>query len=241
MTASHHPSVLVIDDEVQIQRLIRVALEANGFKVYQSETGEAGLARAAMDHPDMVILDLGLPDADGVTILKKLREWSQVPVLILTVRSGESDIIACLEAGADDYLVKPFRPGELLARIRTALRHAQKADPEVPVIVGPLFIDLQSMTVKRNGQLVKLTEKEYALLALLVRNAGRLMTHHYILEQVWGPTFADETQYTRVYISQLRKKLEEDPTNPRVIITESGIGYRFVADTPGGQGPATST
>ncbi len=230
------PSVLIIDDEVQIQRLIRVTLEANGYEVHYAETAESGVSHAAMDHPDCVLLDLGLPDADGVTVLKRFREWSNVPVIILSVRSSEQDIIACLDAGAEDYLIKPFRPGELLARLRNAMRHRQTPTPEAPFVSGGLFVDLRSMTVKKNGVAVKLTEKEHALLALFVQNAGRLLTHQFILEKVWGQTFADETQYTRVYVSQLRKKLEEDPANPKIIVTESGIGYRLIADE-GGERP----
>ena len=220
-------TVLIIDDEVQIRRLIRITLEANGYVVKEADTGEAGLVHAATDRPDAILLDLGLPDGDGITILKRLREWATMPVIILTVRSGEQDIVSCLDAGADDYLTKPFRTGELLARLRNTLRHHTTPEEEPSFTVGDLFVDLASRRVKKKGVPVKLTEKEYALLALFVRHAGKLLTHRYILEQVWGPTFAEEAQYTRVYISQLRKKLEDDPVNPKLILTESGVGYRL--------------
>lgn len=226
------PTALIIDDEIQIQRLVRVTLESNGFNVDIADTARAGLAQAAVNHPDVVILDLGLPDADGVTVLRDIRGWSNVPVVILSARSEEHDIIGCLDAGADDYLVKPFRPGELLARLRNALRHRPETTQPALVTVGAVSIDLASMTVKKNGVLVKLTDKEYALLALFVRNSGKLLTHRYILEQVWGSAFAEETQYTRVYVSQLRKKIEDDPANPTLLVTESGIGYRFIVDDP---------
>lgn len=221
------PVVLVIDDEIQIQRLLELTLKSNGYKVLRAETGREGVRRAEMDHPELTILDLGLPDMDGIEVLKKIREWSPIPVLILSVRDSETDIVSCLDAGADDYLLKPFRTGELLARVRTALRHR----PGHPL--GDLFeyrglsVDLSAHTVKKSGLPVKLTATEFSLLALLVRHAGKVLTHKFILEQVWGPTQADETQYTRVYVGQLRKKLEDDPSNPKLFLTESGIGYRL--------------
>lgn len=220
------PAVLVIDDEVPIRRLLQRTMEANGFKVLPAETGEEGLRRAATERPEVIILDLGLPDMDGKEVLKKLREWATVPVIILSVRSGEADIIACLDAGADDYLVKPFRTGELLARVRTALRHRPSTQESPVFAMGSVTVDLSARIVKKNNEVVKLTGTEYSLLALMVRNAGRVLTHKYILEQVWGPT-AEETQYTRIYIGQLRKKLEDDPTKPLLLVTESGIGYRL--------------
>jgi len=224
------PTVLVVDDEVPIRRLLQRTMEANGFKVLPAETGEEGLRRAATERPEVIILDLGLPDMDGKEVLKKLREWTTVPVIILSVRSGESDIIACLDAGADDYLVKPFRTGELLARVRTALRHQPSMQQSPVFTMGSVTVDLSARSVKKNGEVVKLTATEYSLLALMVRNAGRVLTHKYILEQVWGPT-AEETQYTRVYVGQLRKKLEDDPENPQLLLTESGIGYRLAVES----------
>jgi two-component system KDP operon response regulator KdpE len=223
-------SVLVIDDETQIRRLLELTLEANGFKVFQAASGEEGVLRNSMDRPELIILDLGLPDAEGITILRKIRETSTTPVLILSVRASEQDIIGCLEAGADDYLVKPFRTGELIARVRAALRHRPDEPLERIFRVDDVIVDLDGRTVKRHGELVKLTATEYSLLALFVRNAGKVLTHRYILEQVWGPSYAEETHYSRIYVAQLRKKLENDPSNPRLILTESGIGYRLAVE-----------
>lgn len=224
------PSILVIDDEPQIRRLLQLTFEANGYKVVQASSGEEGLLRATMDRPELVILDLGLPDADGIDILQKLRKTVKIPVVILSVRNAEQDIIQSLENGADDYVTKPFRTGELIARVRAALRH-RDAEPVEPVFsIGTLEVDLDARTVKKKGDLLKLTATEYSLLALFVRNAGRVLTHRYILEQVWGPVHAEETHYSRVYVAQLRKKLEDDPSNPKLILTESGIGYRLVAE-----------
>lgn len=224
------PTVLVVDDELPIQRMLQRTMEGNGFKVLPAETGEEGLRRAATERPEVIILDLGLPDMDGKEVLRKLREWTTVPVIILSVRSGESDIIACLDAGADDYLVKPFRTGELLARVRTALRHQPSIQQSPVFTVGTMMVDLSARSVKKNGEVVKLTATEYAVLALMVRNAGRVLTHKFILEHVWGPT-AEETQYTRVYVGQLRRKLEDDPENPQLFLTESGIGYRLAVES----------
>ncbi len=221
------PVVLVIDDEVQIRRLLQLTLESAGFKVLKAETGEEGIRRAASDRPDIIVLDLGLPDKDGKAVLKELRAWATVPVIILSVRDSESDIIACLDAGADDYLVKPYRSGELLARVRTAIRHRPTVQTESVFRTANLTVDLAARTVKKADAVVKLTATEYNLLALFVRNAGKVLTHRYILEQIWGPTFVEETEYTRVYVGQLRKKIEDDPGNPRLLVTESGIGYRL--------------
>jgi two-component system KDP operon response regulator KdpE len=227
---SDKPVVLVVDDEIQIRRLLELTLKSNGYKVLLADTAQEGVRRAEMDRPELTILDLGLPDKDGIDVLKMIRQWSSMPVLILSVRDSESDIVSCLDAGADDYLIKPFRTGELLARVRTALRHR----PGQPI--GDLFefhglsVDLAARTVKKSGITVKLTATEYSLLALLIRNAGKVLTHRFILQEVWGPAHADETQYTRVYIGQLRKKIEDDPTNPKLILTESGIGYRLGVD-----------
>lgn len=226
--------ILVIDDEQQIRRLLELILGSNGYRVISATTGNEGIARVASERPDLVILDLGLPDLDGVAVLKKLREWSEVPILILSVRNTENDIVACLDAGADDYLTKPFRTGELLARVRNAMRHRPSFQEEPIFVVRDLRIDLSSRIVKKGDQIIKLTATEYALLVLFVKNAGRVLTHKYILEHIWGPAFIEETQYTRVYIGQLRKKIEDDTANPKIIVTESGIGYRLSTDPDGG-------
>ncbi len=209
-------------------------MESNGFISRAAGTGKEGVIKAASERPALIILDLGLPDIDGVDVLKKIREWSEVPVLVLSVRDSESDIVACLDAGADDYLTKPFRTGELLARVRNALRHRVSLQEETVFKVRDVQVDLSARTVKKGSEIVKLTATEYALLALFVRNAGRVLTHNYILAQVWGPTFAGESQYTRVYVGQLRKKIEADPSNPKIILTESGIGYRLYIEPEGG-------
>jgi two-component system KDP operon response regulator KdpE len=221
------PVILVVDDESQIRRLLELTLQGSGFDVRLASTGDEGVIRAASERPELIILDLGLPDMDGREVLKKIREWSSVPVLILSVRSSEADIVSCLDAGADDYLVKPFRTGELLARVRTALRHRLTNEEKEVFSNRNLTVDLSARTVKRSNELIKLTATEYALLALFVRNAGRVLTHKFILEQIWGPAHAEEAQYTRVYVGSLRKKIEKDPANPIIILTESGIGYRL--------------
>ena len=223
------PKILIIDDEAQIRKILRIGLEANNFKVDEAATGNEGITKAAMDQPDAIILDLGLPDEDGLNVLKKLREWYKYPVIILSVRNTESDIITALDWGADDYVTKPFSMGELLARLRNALRH-RKPDEETPKIFNAqdIEIDFVARTVKKNDEILKLTAKEYSLLALLANNIGKVLTHRYILQKVWGYGFENETQSLRVYISQLRKKIEDDPANPQIIITESYIGYRLV-------------
>ena len=221
------PVILVIDDEGQIRKLLELTLESNGYVVRSAEKASEGLVKAASERPELVILDLGLPDMDGLEVLKKLREWSSVPVLVLSVRSSEKDIIACLDAGADDYLVKPFRTGELLARVRTAVRHHQSPEEKNIFTSDDLQVDLSARVVRKGKEVVKLTATEYSLLSLFIKNAGRVLTHKYILEQIWGPSLSEETQYTRVYVGQLRKKIEDDSTNPKIIVTESGIGYRL--------------
>ena len=221
------PLVLVIEDEPQIRRLLQITLESNGFRVAQAATGEEGLLRAGTERPEAIVLDLGLPDTDGTEVLKKVRRHSAVPVLILSVRNTEQDIISCLDAGADDYLIKPFRQGELVARIRSAMRHRPSLEEKGVIQAGPVSIDIDARVVKRKDEVVRLTGTEFSLLALFVRNAGKVLTHRYILEQVWGPSFVEETQYLRVYVGQLRKKLEEDPSHPSLILTEAGIGYRL--------------
>jgi two-component system KDP operon response regulator KdpE len=222
--------ILVIDDEIQIRRLLQITLEAAGYKVHLAASGEEGLRQAAAVRPEIIILDLGLPDADGIDVLKKMREWAEIPILILSVRASEQDIVAALDAGADDYLTKPFRTGELLARVRAALRHRQLTEEGTAFNAGSLFVDLAARIVKKGGEVVKLTPTEYSLLALFVRNNGKVLTHRYILQQIWGPTFEEETQYSRVYVAQLRKKLEDNPNVPRLFVTESGIGYRLAVE-----------
>ena len=224
---SVQPCILVTDDEIQIRRLLQRTLEDNRYHVISAETGKECLRRASMDRPDAIILDLGLPDIDGIEVLKELREWSTVPILILSVRNSEETIIRSLDTGADDYLTKPFRMGELLARLRTLLRHRLPFQEGSIFSAGNLTINLEARTVEKSGQRIKITPIEYSLLSIFVRNAGRVLTHHYILQQVWGPSYIDETQYLRVYIAQLRKKLEDDPSHPQLIQTESGIGYRL--------------
>jgi two-component system KDP operon response regulator KdpE len=225
-----YPIVLIIDDEAQIRRLLQLTLESNGFKAIAAGTGADGLRKAATDRPDVILLDLGLPDMDGVEVLRKLREWSSVPVIILSVREAEQDIVTCLDAGANDYLVKPFRTGELLARIRAAARQRLPKDGESVFRQGSLMVDLAARIVKNEGTIVHLTATEYALLALFVRNAGKVLTHKFILQELWGPHLVGETQYLRVYVGQLRKKIEDDPANPRLLITELGVGYRLAVE-----------
>lgn len=227
---TNKPVILIIDDEPQMRRLLQLTLEPNGFGIRLAATGDEGVLKAASERPELIILDLGLPDTDGLNVLKKIREWSSIPVLILSVRNAESDIVGCLDAGGDDYLVKPFRTGELLARVRTALRHRHTTLEKEVFVSGHLSVDLSTRIVKKGDEVVKLTATEYALLALFVRNAGRVLTHRFILEQVWGPAQAEETQYTRVYVGQLRKKIEDDPSNPKYLLTESGIGYRLTVE-----------
>jgi two-component system KDP operon response regulator KdpE len=229
-TIGPKPLVLVIDDETQIRRLLRVCLEANGYKILEAANGQEGIALAAQYSPALVILDLGLPDLDGVTVLKRLREWSRVPVIVLSVRDREEDKIAALDQGADDYVTKPFGTRELLARLRVAQRHATPA-PELTIFrSGPLEVDLTSRVIKRDGKEIKLTATEYALLRLFVQHAGKVLTHQQILREVWGPNSLNQTHYLRVYIAHLREKLEADASNPRIIITEPGVGYRFMED-----------
>lgn len=225
--ASQSHTVLVVDDEVQIRRLLRLTLEANGYKVLEAANGRDGLVEAATRHPDIVILDLGLPDMEGVAVLKRLREWSRVPVIVLSVRDRDDDKTAALDDGADDYLTKPFSTPELLARLRVALRHAQPAEEEVVFRAGDLVVDLAERRVSVKGHDVRLTATEYSLLRLLVRHAGRVLTHRQILREVWGHTAVDQTHYLRVYVARLREKIEADPSRPVLLINEPGIGYRL--------------
>jgi two-component system, OmpR family, KDP operon response regulator KdpE len=229
---SNAPHILVIDDEPQILRAIRTILTEKQFRVTTASRGEEGLAVAAANEPDLVILDLGLPDMDGVEVCQRLREWTQTPIIILSVRDSERDKVAALDMGADDYLTKPFGIEELLARVRVALRHSSRMQGTQSKVVnaGLITIDLAFHIVKRGDEEIKLTGREYKLLAYLASNHGRVLTHQSILTHVWGPEDADHTEYLRVYMRQLRKKLEDDPERPQYILTEPGIGYRFIAD-----------
>jgi two-component system KDP operon response regulator KdpE len=226
------PHVLVIDDEPQILRALRTILAEHKFRVTTASTGEEGLTLAAANPPDVVILDLGLPRMSGLEVCAQLREWTQVPVIVLSAHDTEHDKVRALDKGADDYLTKPFGIDELLARIRVALRHSAQAQgsPEPVVTAGNLRIDLARHLVTRGEAAVKLTATEFKLLAYLAANEGRVLTHQTILARVWGPEYADHIEYLRVYMRQLRKKLEDDPDQPRYLLTEPGIGYRFVAE-----------
>lgn len=220
-------TILVIDDEVQIRRLLEITLSANGFRISEAATGKDGTIAAATHNPALILLDLGLPDIDGFEILKKIREWYQKPIIILSVRNSEEDIINALDNGANDYLTKPFRTGELLARIRVALRHSHQSEDFQELRFDTLILDLPNHTVRKNGEILKLTSTEFSLLALLAKNSGRVLTHQIILKEIWGFGYIGQTQYLRVFVAQLRKKIEDDPSKPKLLITESGIGYRF--------------
>jgi two-component system, OmpR family, KDP operon response regulator KdpE len=219
--------ILVIDDELAIRRLLKISLEAEGHTYIEAGTGQDGLVAAATQRPDVVILDLGLPDMDGSVVLNRLREWSSVPVIVLTVKDSETDKVALLDAGADDYLTKPFGVPELLARLRVALRHKQSTAAEPVLRAGDLQIDFTDRTVSIRDEIVRLTATEYELLKILAQHAGKLVTQKQLLRDIWGPQAIDQSQYLRVYIAQLRKKLERDPSSPDLIITEPGVGYRL--------------
>jgi len=220
-------TILIIDDEVQIRRLLEITLSASGYKIAEASTGKEGLVLAATGQPVLIVLDLGLPDTDGLDIIRRLREWYQKPIIILSVRNSEEDIIKALDNGANDYLTKPFRTGELLARIRVAIRQSQGIGDNPVLTFGNLTIDLASHTVRKENELIRLTTTEFSLLALLSRNEGRVLTHQYILKEIWGYGYIEQTQYLRVFMAQLRKKIEDNPARPRLLNTESGIGYRF--------------
>ena len=229
MTArAAQPDILIVDDEVQIRRLLRLTLEAAGYRVREAATGALGLNEAAVTRPDAVILDLSLPDQGGLDVLRRLREWSQLPVLILSVKGAEADKIAALDAGADDYLTKPFGGGELLARMRVLLRRAQPASEVSVVHFGDIEVDFAKRTVTKAGADAHLTVKEYALLRLLLQHRGRVVTHRQLLRDVWGPDHETDTHYLRVHMANLRKKLESTADRPAFLKTESGIGYRLV-------------
>jgi two-component system, OmpR family, KDP operon response regulator KdpE len=223
--------ILIIDDELQIRRFLKVTLEANGYLVIEASTAKEGIYKAATDRPDAIVLDLGLPDMDGSAVLNKVREWSTIPIIILSVRDDEKGKVAALDAGADDYVVKPFGVNELIARLRVALRHGHEGTDEVREFRNKnLYVDLVKRIVKINDSPVKLTATEYSLLIQFVKNAGKVLTHRHLMKEIWGPYREDETQYLRVYIAALRKKLETDPARPKLLITESGVGYRMPVD-----------
>ncbi len=218
--------VLVIDDEKQIRRMLNIALTGNGYNVAEAATGHEGLNQAAIFHPDIIILDLGLPDCDGNDVIRKLREWTQIPLIILSVREQENEKIKALDAGADDYITKPFSMGELFARIRVALRRSTKAGDEPVLTIGEITLDIARRIVTLGGKELKLTPTEYEILKYLAMQADRVVTHRQLLRAIWGPNYQEQTHYLRIYIGQLRHKIEADPTQPRYILTESGIGYR---------------
>ncbi len=223
--------VLLIEDEAQMRRFLRAALTAHGYRLVESETAEEGLRQATAYNPELVLLDLGLPDLDGLEVIRRLREWTAAPILVLSARDQEEQKIQALDSGADDYLTKPFSTGELLARIRVALRNAERVGGEGPaeatVTVGDLRLDLARRQVFARGREVHLTPIEYKLFAVLMKHAGRVLTHRHLLKEVWGPSHLDETQYLRVYMVQLRHKLELEPARPRYLVTEPGVGYRL--------------
>lgn len=220
--------ILIVDDEPQIRRLLKVSLTAHGYDVDECQNGQEGINRAAVFKPDLILLDLGLPDMDGKAVVEAIREWSKVPIVILTARDQEKEKIAALDAGADDYVTKPFSMGELLARLRVALRHAVTVENSPVLRCGELVIDLVARHVTRSDQEIKLTPTEYEILKILAQNVGRVLTHKQLLKAVWGNAYNEDTHYIRVYIGQLRRKVEENPSQPKYIITESGIGYRLM-------------
>lgn len=220
--------ILIIDDEPPIRKLLEITLQSNSYSVKHADSGRDGLIMAANHPPELILLDLGLPDESGHLVLQKLRQWYTNPIIILSVQKGEDDIIKALDNGANDYLSKPFRTGELLARIRSALRSSATENGNTSFEFGNLQVDFSERAVKKDGELIKLTTTEYALLALLVRNEGKVLTHQFLLRAIWGPGYINQSQYLRVFVAQLRKKIEDDPNHPRYLLTESGVGYRFV-------------
>lgn len=226
--ADKGPRVLVIDDEPQIRKLLKVSLHAYGYTLDEANTGEDGINRAAIFKPDLIIVDLGLPDIDGKDVVKQIRDWSSVPIIILTARDQEQEKIEALDAGADDYVTKPFGMGELLARIRVCLRRSAESDDEPVLTCGGLKVDLVLRRVTVDDREIKLTPTEYELIKIMAQHAGRVLTHKQLLKAVWGNSYNEDTHYIRVYIGQLRRKIEADPAQPRYIITESGVGYRLM-------------
>lgn len=225
----NNPTILIIDDELQIRKMLTIILQTNDYQVIEAATAKEGLQMAASHQPDLILLDLGLPDKNGQELLKELRVWYAKAILILSVQNAENEIIKALDNGAEDYLTKPFRTGELLARIRLAIRKTNTETEQHNVIsCGDLEIDFVNRTVLKKQELVKLTATEYDLMAILLKNEGKVLTHQYLLKQIWGLSYSDETQYLRVFIAQIRKKIEDNPNKPQYLITESRIGYRFV-------------
>lgn len=220
--------ILIIDDEAQIRKLLEITLKSNGYAIRSAISAKEGIAMALNHPPDLILLDLGLPDENGHITLQKLRKWYTNPVIILSVIKNEEDIIRALDNGANDYLSKPFRTGELLARIRASLRDLDTENGNSTLLFNNLKIDLESRSVIKDGELVRLTSTEYNLLALLARNDGKVLTHQFLLRAIWGPGYIDQSQYLRVFIAQIRKKIETDPNRPEFLLTESGVGYRFV-------------
>ncbi|MDB4929163.1 MAG: DNA-binding response regulator KdpE [Myxococcaceae bacterium] len=225
------PLVLVVEDEPQMRRFLRASLTSHGYRFAEAETAAAALALASSQHPDLILMDLGLPDGDGIELTRRLREWTRVPIVVISARGREDDKVTALDAGADDYLTKPFGVNELLARMRVALRHAATAAPDgatkAVLESGGLRVDLVRREVTRDGAAVHLTPIEYKLLVLLAQNVGKVLTHRQILKDVWGPSYANQSHYVRVHMAELRKKVEADPARPRHIVTEQGVGYRF--------------
>ena len=219
--------ILIIDDEPQIRKLLEITLGSNDYKVWQAETGKEGVIMAANHPPELIILDIGLPDKSGHEILKELRTWYNKAIIILSVQNSETDIVSALDNGATDYLIKPFRTAELLARIRSAIRRNQTQNMSSIIECGNLQIDLAARTVKKNDEIVKLTSTEFNLISLFAKNEGRVLTHQFILKEIWGVGFQTETQYLRVFVGSLRRKIEDNPNQPKHIITESGVGYRM--------------
>ncbi len=223
-------TILVIDDEAQIRRFLKIGLESRGYRVYEAGKGEEGLTQTVMKKPDIILLDLNLPDMSGIDVLKKLREWYQAPVIVLTVRESEHDKIELLDNGADDYITKPFNMGELLARIRAILRRTKQEAEEPVFTYRDIVIDFSKRLVTVGGSIVKFTPLEYDLLRLFAKNPGKVLTQRQIMREIWGPGMESETSYLRVYVATIRKKIEEDPSRPKILITEPAVGYRFVVD-----------
>lgn len=228
--------ILVIDDELQIRRFLRVVLEANGYSIIEASTGKEGVYKTTTEHPDIIILDLGLPDMDGQAVLRTVREWSAIPIIVLSVRDDEKEKVEALESGADDYVTKPFGVNELIARLHVSLRHSQKPEEEIREFRnGNLYVDVVNRIVKNADKQVNLTSTEYSILMQFIKNAGKVLTHRHLIKEIWGPYRSDETQTLRVHMAQLRKKLEIDPGKPRLLITESGVGYRMLMVEEGAQ------
>jgi two-component system KDP operon response regulator KdpE len=222
--------ILIIDDEPQIRKMLEITLQTNGYLPKSAVSAKEGLIMAANHPPELILLDLGLPDENGHIVLQKLRQWYTKPIIILSVQKNEEDVIKALDNGANDYLSKPFRTGELLARIRSALRDSITEDGDTILNFQDLQIDLSARTLKKNSQFVKLTSTEYNLLSIFVRNEGKVLTHQYLLRAIWGPGYINQSQYLRVFIAQIRKKIEDDPNRPQYLLTESGVGYRFMSN-----------